>query len=164
LTVAFDGGDTFALGAEYLRVKSPSAEVQGHAPHRGGNALAQGNRLDIYRLLVHAGPDGMPAGQVAAALGLPPNTLSFHFDRLRNAGLVTSAGDLAIAPLDQAYPVARAAGSAAARSPAAGGLTPECHLSVKSIHRLRAREILCAPAKTGVGWPKPAEIGTHGDE
>jgi DNA-binding transcriptional ArsR family regulator len=52
-------------------------------------ALAQDNRLDTYRLLVQAGPDGMPAGQVAAALGLPPNTLSFHFDRLRNAGLVT---------------------------------------------------------------------------
>jgi DUF971 family protein len=32
LTVAFDNGDTFALSAEYLRVKSPSAEVQGHAP------------------------------------------------------------------------------------------------------------------------------------
>ncbi len=31
----------------------------------------------------------MPAGQVAAALGLPPNTLTFHFDRLRMAGLVT---------------------------------------------------------------------------
>jgi DUF971 family protein len=32
LTVAFDGGESFALGAEYLRVKSPSAEVQGHSP------------------------------------------------------------------------------------------------------------------------------------
>ncbi|HXW26827.1 MAG TPA: DUF971 domain-containing protein [Xanthobacteraceae bacterium] len=32
LTVAFDSGETFALSAEYLRVKSPSAEVQGHAP------------------------------------------------------------------------------------------------------------------------------------
>jgi DUF971 family protein len=32
LTVAFDNGDTFALAAEYLRVKSPSAEVQGHSP------------------------------------------------------------------------------------------------------------------------------------
>ena len=31
----------------------------------------------------------MPAGEVAAALGLPPNTLSFHFDRLRDAELVT---------------------------------------------------------------------------
>ncbi len=52
-------------------------------------ALAQDNRLDTFRLLVRAGPDGLPAGRVAAALGLPPNTLSFHFDRLRQAGLVT---------------------------------------------------------------------------
>ena len=56
-------------------------------------ALAQDNRLDAYRLLVQAGPDGMQAGQVAAALGLPPNTLSFHFDRLRQAGLVTVRRD-----------------------------------------------------------------------
>jgi DNA-binding transcriptional ArsR family regulator len=52
-------------------------------------ALAQDNRLDTYRLLVQAGPDGLPAGEVAARLGLPPNTLSFHFDRLRQAGLFT---------------------------------------------------------------------------
>ena len=52
-------------------------------------ALAQENRLDVYRLLVKAGPEGMPAGEVAAALKLPPNTLSFHFDRLRHAALVT---------------------------------------------------------------------------
>lgn len=52
-------------------------------------ALAQDNRLDAYRLLVQAGPNGMPAGEVAAALGLPPNTLTFHFDRLRQAGLAT---------------------------------------------------------------------------
>jgi ArsR family transcriptional regulator len=52
-------------------------------------ALAQDNRLDVFRLLVQAGPDGLPAGQVAEALGLASNTLSFHFDRLRNAGLVT---------------------------------------------------------------------------
>ena len=32
LTVAFDSGDRFELSAEYLRVKSPSAEVQGHSP------------------------------------------------------------------------------------------------------------------------------------
>ena len=53
-------------------------------------ALAQDNRLDVYRLLVQAGPEGMPAGAVAEALDLAPNTLTFHFDRLRNAGLVTS--------------------------------------------------------------------------
>jgi ArsR family transcriptional regulator, arsenate/arsenite/antimonite-responsive transcriptional repressor len=53
------------------------------------SALAQDSRLDVYRLLVEAGPEGMPAGEVAAALDLPPNTLTFHFDRLRVAGLVT---------------------------------------------------------------------------
>jgi ArsR family transcriptional regulator, arsenate/arsenite/antimonite-responsive transcriptional repressor len=52
-------------------------------------ALAQDNRLDVFRLLVQAGPDGMPAGRVAGALKLAPNTLTFHFDRLRDAGLVT---------------------------------------------------------------------------
>jgi ArsR family transcriptional regulator, arsenate/arsenite/antimonite-responsive transcriptional repressor len=52
-------------------------------------ALAQENRLDIFRLLVEVGPEGMAAGQVAEKLGLAPNTLTFHFDRLRFAGLVT---------------------------------------------------------------------------
>jgi ArsR family transcriptional regulator, arsenate/arsenite/antimonite-responsive transcriptional repressor len=52
-------------------------------------ALAQDNRLDVFRLLVQAGPDGLSAGQVATALKLAPNTLTFHFDRLRHAGLVS---------------------------------------------------------------------------
>jgi len=52
-------------------------------------ALAQRNRLDVFRLLVECGPQGMPAGSVATALKLAPNTLTFHFDRLREAGLVT---------------------------------------------------------------------------
>jgi DNA-binding transcriptional ArsR family regulator len=52
-------------------------------------ALAQEHRLEVYRLLVQAGPDGMAAGEVASAIGIAPNTLSFHLDRLRHAGLVT---------------------------------------------------------------------------
>lgn len=52
-------------------------------------ALAQDNRLQIFRLLVQAGPEGMAAGRVAKELELAPNTLTFHFDRLRAAGLVT---------------------------------------------------------------------------
>ena len=57
------------------------------------SALAQDNRLDVFRLLVQAGPDGMSAGAVADALGLAPNTLTFHFDRLRAAGLIAVRRD-----------------------------------------------------------------------
>lgn len=56
-------------------------------------ALAQDNRLGVYRLLVQAGPEGLPAGHIAEKLGLAPNTLTFHFDRLRAAGLVTVRRD-----------------------------------------------------------------------
>ena len=56
-------------------------------------ALSQDNRLDVFRLLVQAGPDGMAAGRVAEELDLAPNTLTFHFDRLRDAGLVTVRRD-----------------------------------------------------------------------
>lgn len=56
-------------------------------------ALAQENRLDVFRLLVQAGPDGMTAGSIAEALDLAPNTLTFHFDRLRMAGLATVRRD-----------------------------------------------------------------------
>lgn len=51
-------------------------------------ALAQPSRLAIYRELVQAGPDGQPAGAIAAALGLPAATLSFHLAQLAHAGLV----------------------------------------------------------------------------
>jgi ArsR family transcriptional regulator, arsenate/arsenite/antimonite-responsive transcriptional repressor len=57
------------------------------------SALAQDNRLDVFRLLVQSGPDGMQAGAIAEALDLAPNTLTFHFDRLRMAGLVTVRRD-----------------------------------------------------------------------
>ena len=52
-------------------------------------ALAQDTRLDIFRLLVQAGPEGMPAGQIGERLGLPGATLSFHLNQLKQAGLVT---------------------------------------------------------------------------
>ena len=51
-------------------------------------ALAQETRLAVFRLLVEAGPEGMPAGEIAAELALPPATLSFHLAQLANAGLV----------------------------------------------------------------------------
>lgn len=51
-------------------------------------ALAQESRLDIYRLLVQAGPEGMPAGRIGEWLGLPSATLAFHLKELKNAGLI----------------------------------------------------------------------------
>ncbi len=52
-------------------------------------ALAQESRLDVFRLLVQAGTDGMPAGQIGERLGLPSATLSFHLNQLKQAGLVS---------------------------------------------------------------------------
>jgi DNA-binding transcriptional ArsR family regulator len=53
------------------------------------SALAQETRLDIFRLLVQTGPDGLPAGQIGARLGLPSATLAFHLKELKTAGLAT---------------------------------------------------------------------------
>jgi len=56
-------------------------------------ALAQDSRLDIFRLLVQAGPAGLAAGQIGERLGLPSPTLSFHLSQLRQADLVTFRRD-----------------------------------------------------------------------
>ena len=53
-------------------------------------ALAQDTRLDIFRLLVQRGPQGMPAGEIGERLKQPSPTLSFHLNQLRNARLVNS--------------------------------------------------------------------------
>ena len=50
--------------------------------------LAQEHRLAAYRQLVQAGPDGMAAGALAEALGVPASSMSFHLAQLANAGLV----------------------------------------------------------------------------
>jgi len=53
-------------------------------------ALSQETRLDIFRFLVQAGPEGIQAGGIGGALEVPSATLSFHLKELRNAGLVTA--------------------------------------------------------------------------
>ncbi len=53
-------------------------------------ALAQETRLAIYRALVQAGPEGLPAGRIAEVVGAPASTLSFHMKELASAGLVSS--------------------------------------------------------------------------
>lgn len=51
-------------------------------------SLAQEHRLALFRLLVQAGPDGMAAGALAEALGVPNSSLSFHLAHLHRAGLI----------------------------------------------------------------------------
>ncbi len=57
---------------------------------RSLGALAHDSRLAAFRLLVEAGPAGLPAGALALRLGLPAATLSFHVKELAQAGLVNA--------------------------------------------------------------------------
>jgi len=52
-------------------------------------ALAQETRLELFRLLVTCGPEGLPAGVIAEKLGVMPSSLSFHLQQLVHAGLIT---------------------------------------------------------------------------
>lgn len=54
-------------------------------------SLSSGVRLDVYRLLVRQGPEGLVAGDIAARLELPPTNLSFHLKALTHAQLVSVA-------------------------------------------------------------------------
>lgn len=57
------------------------------------SALAHASRLAVFRLLVRAGADGLPAGEIAREVGALPNTLSSHLAILGHAGLIQSRRD-----------------------------------------------------------------------
>ena len=56
-------------------------------------ALAHEQRLRIFRILVAQGPGGMPAGEIAGAVGATPTAASFHLKELDRAGLLHSTRD-----------------------------------------------------------------------
>ena len=56
-------------------------------------ALAQESRLNAFRLLVRAGEEGLPAGEIAEELQIAPATLSFHLKELVAAGLLEQQRD-----------------------------------------------------------------------
>lgn len=56
---------------------------------RALGALAQEHRLAVFRLLVQAGPEGLPAGALAEKVGVPASSMSFHLAQLANARLVS---------------------------------------------------------------------------
>ncbi|MES2056740.1 MAG: metalloregulator ArsR/SmtB family transcription factor [Pseudomonadota bacterium] len=99
-------------------------------------ALAQSTRLDAFRLLVRHEPAGLPAGEVARALGVPQNTLSVHLATLARAGLVRSERRSRVinyrADLDQVKELALflvkdcCGGDAALCAPLIAELTPCC--------------------------------------
>ena len=53
-------------------------------------AIAHADRIKAYRLLVTTGPSGLPSGEVARRLSIPPTRMSFHLSTLERAGLVCS--------------------------------------------------------------------------
>lgn len=57
------------------------------------SALAHVDRLAAFRMLVKAGPDGMPSGEIAERLTIPPARMSFHLATLERSGLVASRRD-----------------------------------------------------------------------
>jgi DNA-binding transcriptional ArsR family regulator len=56
---------------------------------RGLEALGNETRLEVFRLLVRAGEDGIAVGEIQARLGVPASTLSHHIAYLMKEGLVT---------------------------------------------------------------------------
>ncbi len=56
-------------------------------------ALGHPPRLEVFRLLVRAGPDGVAAGEIARSMGIRPNTLSSSLNILSAAGLISARRD-----------------------------------------------------------------------
>ena len=56
-------------------------------------ALAHDHRLAVFRMLVTRGPDGLPAGEIAERLDIPPSSLTFHVQALTRAGLIRQRRD-----------------------------------------------------------------------
>jgi len=57
------------------------------------DALSQETRLEAFRLLVQAGPQGLAAGTISSTLNKAHNTMSFHLSHLSNAGLISARKD-----------------------------------------------------------------------
>ncbi len=70
-------------------------------------ALSQETRLEVFRLLVRRGPEGLSAGQIGETLGIVPATLSFHLAQLSHAGLISMRRDGRFLFYAAAYPAIR---------------------------------------------------------
>ena len=86
---ALDGGSACPLLPRLLHSLRELPLMDLNAAVVALGALAQEHRLTLFRLLVQAGEDGLPAGAIAEKLGVPNSSLSFHLAQLRGAGLIT---------------------------------------------------------------------------
>jgi ArsR family transcriptional regulator, arsenate/arsenite/antimonite-responsive transcriptional repressor len=112
------------------------------------SALAQESRLDIFRLLVQAGPEGLPAGQIGEQLALPAATLSFHLTQLRQAGLIGFRRDGRSLIYSAAYPAMNELMSYLTENCCQGdaaACAPACVPSVAIANKGKSNE---APART----------------
>jgi DNA-binding transcriptional ArsR family regulator len=80
--------DARRSGCHFKQCRNEEIRVQAKAAIEALGALAQEHRLALFRLLVQAGEQGMSAGTIASALGVPNSSLSFHLKQLNQAGLV----------------------------------------------------------------------------
>jgi DNA-binding transcriptional ArsR family regulator len=103
-------------------------------------ALAHETRLQVFRLLVQRGPDGLPAGMISEKLKLPPSSLTFHLQQLAYAGLVTQrrvsrqiiyTTDFAAMNTVMAYLTENCCGSGAACPPACNPAVTEKTRAIK---------------------------------
>lgn len=80
--------NTLALNMRAAQAPNPSPAMDEALAVQALAALAQSSRLRVFRAIVGAGPEGLQPGQIALALSLPANSLSFHLKELSNAGLI----------------------------------------------------------------------------
>ena len=77
-----------AINFDISRIMESNRDLAPDAAVAALASLAQEHRLALFRLLVQAGPNGMAAGALAEALGIPNSSLSFHLAHLTRAGLI----------------------------------------------------------------------------
>lgn len=105
-------------------------------------SLSSGIRVDVYRLLIKQGPQGMVAGQIASKLDLPPANLSFHLRAMTQAGLVTVEQEGRFQRYRANYPL---------MVDLIAYLTEECCAG----HPEQCGEVVVAPPKRGVRFQRP---------
>ena len=82
------GAQSWLLGLDINRYLYSIGNIEKQIAIGALTALAQKTRLDVFRLLVETGPEGLPAGTAGKILGIPSATLSFHLKVLKSSGLV----------------------------------------------------------------------------